>query len=453
MKATPARAAAALSRSPRRGRGRVLAAAFVVATFLTAAPAQAKDPARAKDLFNAGAHAYSLGAFAAAARAFEDAYAEDPQPAILFSLSQARRRQFVVEPRREIAALALAGFEQYLRLVPQGGRRADAAAAVEELRLTLASLPAEEATTPPRTPSNTASLIVSSPTPGATLSLDGQEAFPLPYVGEVSPGLHVVSVDSPGFFPSKREVLFPKGGLATLDVPLVERPSTLAVDARPGTQILVDGRPLGVTPLTGPLEVPAGRHIVTLLQRGRESVAEEIDTERGETKRVSSPQPLSARRLTAYGFLGVGAAGVLTGTAFAFVAVAKKGSADDLLHKRDTVGLSPSERSDYADARDGRDRYRAASAITIASSAAAIAVGGFLYFFEEPSAGGVPVRFSPTKRAADRPTAPAAAPGTPTAQPRSLPEVSVAPLLPSLTPTSDDTLARGTWGAAVFGRF
>jgi hypothetical protein len=441
----------------RRGRARLgfVGSWACAATLLLALPAAANDPARAKELFNAGAHAYSLGAFAAAARAFEDAYAEDPQPAILFSLSQARRRQFVVEPRRAIAAQALAGFEQYLRLVPQGGRRADAAVAVEELRVTLASLPADAdgQPQPGSASTTTASLIVSSPTPGALLSLDGQETFPLPYVGEVTPGRHVVSVDSPGFFPSKREVLLPKGGLATLDVPLVERPATVAVDARPGTQVLIDGRPSGVTPLTAPLEVPAGRHIVTLLQRGRDSIAEEVDTERGEATRVSTQQPLSARRLTAYGFLGAGAAGVLTGTAFAFVAVAKKGTADDLLQKRDTVALTPSERRDYTDARDARDRFRTASALTIASSAAVLAVGGFLYFFEEPTAGGVPVRFSPSKRATD-PAAksPSDAPAT---KPRALPEVSVAPLLP--TPFAGGASATsgtgGTWGATFSGRF
>lgn len=428
-------------------RPRRLLALWSLCGVLVASDALANDPARAKELFNAGAHAYSLGAFAAAARAFEDAYAEDPQPAILFSLSQARRRQFVVEPRREIAAQALAGFEQYLRLVPQGGRRADAAAAVEELRVTLASLPVEETAAPPRPASSTASLIVSSPTPGATLSLDGQEAFPLPYVGEIPPGLHVVSVDSPGYFSSKREVLLPKGGLATLDVPLTERPATLLVDARPGTQILVDGRPSGTTPLTGPLEVPAGRHIVTLLQRGRESVAEEIDTEHGEVKRLGAPQPISARRLAAYGFLGVGAGGILTGTTFGFIAAAKKSTADDLLEKRATVGLTPNERDDYANARDARDRFRTASAVAITASAAAIAIGGFLYFFEEPSAGGVPVRMSPSKPA--RVTAPTESSIPPTTAPRAVPDVSLTPLVPA----PSGVAGASTWGAMLSGSF
>lgn len=392
--------------------------AIVAATTLTS-PALAGDAARAKELFNAGAHAYSLGAFAAAARAFEDAYAEDPQPAILFSLSQARRRQFIVEPRREILQQALSGFEQYLRLVAQGGRRADAAQAVEELRTTLASLPAEAPAATPAQKSKTASLIVSSPTTASTLAIDGRAASPLPFVGELSPGLHVLVVAAPGHATSRREVLFPEGGLATLDVPLQELPAKLNVEAEPGISILVDGRPSGQTPLTRAIEVPAGPHIVTLLRRGRESVAEEIDTERGEIRTLRRELGTSGRRIASYGFAGVGAAGVITGTALAFVALGRKDTADDLLTKRDRVGLSPSELADYSRARNDREVFRTASIITIGASAGLLAVGGFLYLFEEPAAGGVPVRFGPARRPA---------PITPTKE-KAAPEISVAPLL------------------------
>lgn len=398
---------------------RGLAFGVLVTATTLASSALAGDAARAKELFNAGAHAYSLGAFAAAARAFEDAYAEDPQPAILFSLSQARRRQFVVEPRREILQQALAGFEQYLQLVAQGGRRADAAQAVEELRATLASLPAAAPAATPTQKSKTASLIVSSPTTASTLAIDGRAASALPFVGELSPGLHVLVVAAPGHATSRREVLFPEGGLATLDVPLQELPAKLNVEAEPGISILVDGRPSGQTPLTRAIEVPAGPHIVTLLRRGRESVAEEIDTERGEIRTLRRELGTSGRRIASYGFAGVGAAGIITGTALAFVALGRKDTADDLLAKRDRIGLSPSELSDYSRARNDREVFRTASIITIGASAGLLAVGGFLYLFEEPAAGGVPVRFGPARRP------------TPSAPPKekAAPEISVAPWL------------------------
>lgn len=415
----------------RRRATRLVASAALVAAVSLAGTAHAGDPARAKELFNAGAHAYSLGAFAAAARAFEDAYAEDPQPAILFSLSQARRRQFIVEPRREILQQALAGFEQYLRLVPQGGRRADAAQAVEELRTTLASLPVETPVVTPVQKAKTASLIVSSPTNAATLAIDGQAASPLPFVGELPPGLHVLVVAAPGHSTSRREVLFPEGGLATLDVPLQELPARLAVETEPGITILVDGRPSGQTPLTRPIEVPAGPHIVTLLRRGRESVAEEIDTERGEIRTLRRNLGTSGRRIASYGFAGVGAAGVITGTALAFVALGRKDTADDLLAKRDRVGLTPAELSEYSRARTDREVFRTASIITIGASAGLMAVGGFLYLFEEPAAGGVPVRFGPARKTA---------PAGPTKE-KAVPEISFQPLVGP------------TWGIGTTGRF
>lgn len=418
-------------RSPFLRLPHLVASACAVTALAFAPSAHAGDPGRAKELFNAGAHAYSLGAFAAAARAFEDAYAEDPQPAILFSLSQARRRQFIVEPRREILQQALAGFEQYLRLVPQGGRRADAAQAVEELRTTLASLPAEAPPATPAQKSKTASLIVSSPTTGATLAIDGQAASPLPFVGELPPGLHVLVVAAPGHSTSRREVLFPEGGLATLDVPLPELPAKLTVESEPGITILVDGRPSGQTPLTRPIEVPAGPHIVTLLRRGRESVAEEIDTERGETRTLRRDLGTSGRRIASYGFAGVGLAGLITGTGLAFVALGRKDTADDLLAKRDRVGLTPDELSTYTKARTDREIYRTASIVTLGASAGLLAVGGFLYLFEEPAAGGVPVRFGPARRTA---------PTTPTKE-KTAPEVSLAPLVgPS-------------WGVGLSGAF
>jgi len=422
----------ASGRAPSCVFSRSLAAGALAAALASASSAAAEDPSRAKELFNAGAHAYSIGAFGAAARAFEDAYAEDPQPAILFSLSQARRRQFIVEPRRDVLQQALAGFEQYLRLVPQGGRRADAAQAVEELRGTLASLPAEAPTAVPAAKSKAASLIVSSPTSAATLAIDDQAASRLPFVGELTPGLHVLVVAAPGHLTSRREILFPEGGLATLDVPLLELPARLSIETEPGVSVLVDGRPSGQTPLSRPIEVPGGPHIVTLLRRGRESLAEEVDTDRGELRTLHRKLGTSGRRIASYAVAGVGVGALATGTALAFVALGRKSAADDLLAKRERVGLGPSELAAYSRARTDRDLFRTASIVTVGAGAGLLAVGGFLYLFEEPAAGGVPVRFGPARSGTPSPVRGGDKPA---------PEVSVAPLFGT------------SWGLGASGQF
>jgi hypothetical protein len=112
--------------------------------------------------------------------------------------------------------------------------------------------------------------------------------------------------------------------------------------------------------------------------------------------------------------------------------LARKGTADDLLAKRDSVGLSPTERGSYETARHSRDAFRTASAATLSASAGLLAIGGFLYLFDEPAATGVPVRFSPTRT--DKPT-----PRTKAS------ELSVAP---TITP-----LVGPLWGLGATGSF
>ena len=106
----------------------------LLALSLVATPAHADDSNQeAKDLFHGGAQAYAVGQFEQAVKYLDAAYALSPQPAILFSLSQALRRAYAKDQSPATLARALAGFRKYLVEVPQGSRVKDAATAVTEL--------------------------------------------------------------------------------------------------------------------------------------------------------------------------------------------------------------------------------------------------------------------------------------------------------------------------------
>lgn len=396
----------------------------------------ADDPARARELFDAGAQAYGVGAFAEAVRAFDAAYRAAPSPPILFSLSQAQRRLYVVDRRRETLEQALAGFTKYLDQMPVGGRRADAAQAAEAVQATLRSLPASSATPTPPPPKEkkVGTLILSSPTPGATLSVDGQATSPVPFAGDVPLGTHSLVVSAPGYLDTKRDVPFLEGSLVTLDVPLVERPASLRLTTEAATSVLVDGRPSGTAPLARPLELPSGRHVFTLLRNGRVPVSEEIELGSGEAKDVRRELRASPQRNVALVLTTVGGVAVVAGGAFALVAFTRQSAAQDIRDERAKTAITPLRRDDYQDAVSGRDRWRTAAIATGSAGAGVFLAGVFLAVFDEPSSASVSTKALPPK---------------PKDEPKTLPKPVDAALLPRFAPV----LGTSYTGLSAYGHF
>jgi hypothetical protein len=400
------------TRVPARGRWRGGFAACLLGGALTlaATSASADDTARARELFDAGAQAYGVGAFAEAVRAFDAAYAAAPSPPILFSLSQALRRRFVVDKKRETAQRALDGFTRYLDQVPQGGRRTDAVQAIEALRATLATMPQADGAAPSSTATatNKATLILSSPTPGARLSLDGQAPVAVPFAGDVEPGAHKLLITAPGYLDSARELPFAAGNLITLDVPLTERPAVLQVLTNPGASILVDGRPAGEAPLTRPLELPSGRHVVTLLKNGRTALSEEVELGAGETKNFRRELFASTQRKVAVGLMAVGGGALVAGGAFAFLSFSKQASAQDILDARAKGPLSQAQLDDYDSKTSARNRWRNAAFGAGGAGGALLLTGVLLALFDEPSSSSVATKpLPPRAKEAEQPKEPA----------------------------------------------
>jgi len=379
--------------------------ATLCACLLAATPVAAQTAAQldqAKALFNAGAQAYAVGQYPAAIQAFEEAYKITPRPAILFSLAQAERRQYSIDHDPKRLERAVEGFRKYIVEVPQGGRRADAVAALGELEPQLEKEKQKGATAapPPPPPKVTARVMVTSPTPNAQIAVDGGGASEAPFIGEVSPGKHTVVVIAAGHEPERREIQIVEGGLVALDLPLKEKPALLRIEPPAGSEVTIDGRLVGVAPLTAPVELGHGRHFVAVMRNGSAAWTRDVDVVRGETTTVTPSLATSTQRKVAWGFLGGSTVSLLAGGAFGFVALSKEHQASAVLDERDRGSATPARLDEYDKLRTDRDRFRTWSIVSFGTGAVLGMTGLLLYALDRPS---TPMRDAPPSEKAPSP--------------------------------------------------
>jgi tetratricopeptide (TPR) repeat protein len=346
--------------------------------------AQARDPGveEAKAYFRAGAQAYAVGEYAAAVQAFEQAHALAPRPAVLFSIAQAERRLFFLNRQREHLLKAIQMYRRYLEAEPQAARKVDAVQALSELEPLVA--PSPSPSEPSTRPADIARILptrvmISSPAPGALISLDGQAAIASPLIREVEPGQHRVRVSAPGFVDSERTLVAVKGAFVTVDVGLAERPAKLVVQAPDGAQLSVDGRVQGDCPFPRPLELSAGSHLITLTKRGFVGVTKEEVLVRGRTTTLRASMPRSAQRTTALIMLGTAASALAGGGVFAYFALSQESTAESFLDRRGHAPLTTEELAEYNTAREDRDRLRTAALASVGIGAG-LGVTGVLLF-------------------------------------------------------------------------
>jgi hypothetical protein len=366
-------------------------------------PAGAREVERAKSYFNAGAEAYDAGQYLAAIQAFERAQRLAPRPAILFSLGQAERRQFAVDGSVEHLRAAVGHFRAYLEQVPQGGRRADAAAALAELE---PQVPRAQAPPPPPPERRPTRVLVTSSPKGALVSLDGAPPAPATLVREVAPGRHAVLVRAAGYFDERDEVTAVESDLVALHVTLRPRPGQLSFRVPGGSRLFLDGRELGGAPLAGPVEVEPGAHVVAVTGPGRRAVAREVVVGRGEWHTFAASPPATGQRLVALGLLGVGAAGLVAGGAGAGVALGHERAARGVAERGEGRALTTAERDRYNDALGARDAWARAAVVTGGAGAVLAVAGGLLYTFDHPAPVVPLAPNSPSGRDGGRPAAP-----------------------------------------------
>lgn len=411
----------------------------LAAPLLLGGVASAADPQdQGKTLFNAGAQAYAAGQFNAAIQAFDESYRLSPRPGVLFSVAQAHRRQYYVDKRPEHLKASIQNYRDYLTKVAEGGRRADAAQALSELEPIAERLGTSTALTvaPAAAPPPETRLMVSSPTRGATVSVDRGKALEAPLITEIKPGKHALHLTAEGYFDEDREIDASAGGVAALDIALRERPGQLVIKATAGAQLTIDGRYVATTPLPRPLEIDPGHHLIAVARNGYRAFTEEIDVGRAETKTIEVDLHATKQRVASYVLLGAGAAGIVVGGVFAALAGHQQNLAHDIDVQRQTKSYDCTDPTvacptkAYQDAVDRRDALRPVATTALTAGVIVAATGGVLFLFDQPS---LDVRAA---RSDSKPK-PTAAP------PKDAPmEISAAP-----------AIGPGFYGASLVGRF
>ena len=387
---------------------KLLALALVVAS----ATAAADDKQAAEAYFRAGAKAYAAQNFAAAAENFDEAYKAAPLPEIAFSAAQAYRRWYKVDPAPDHVKRSVAMFRAYLAVVKTGGRVGDAADNLQEMERELDKLKLASSSSAPELArtrigisiafadqrTNTETLreigdVAASDTPSNVVAtLDGKTVEPFALVA-VEAKEHVVAVRADGYLPVEKRTVAVSGLSSLVEVVLQPRPAVVTLATEAGAQVFVDGRAVATTP-TPSLQLASGRHLLTVLHRGRAPFGRELVLGRGQHLTVDAPLVRTARRRAVpyvLGGAGLLAAGAIT---TGIVAVVHDGRASDLRDALAAGDRPPSDGDRYDAEVQARDRYVTATWVLGGAAVAAGTVGVLLYLFDRPSAEGL--RLAPT---------------------------------------------------------
>ena len=412
---------------------RGLRIALVVALLTTSGLAAAKEPApdevdRARTFFNAGAQAYSAARYAEAVRSFEQAYELAPRPQLLFSLAQAERKEFFASNDASYLRRAIQHYKAYLEQVASGGRRSEATEAKADLEARLARLDPQQAAGSTSAEKRKARVTVYSATPGSQASIDNGPPQELPYFGDLEPGKHHVRVFAEGYFDGERDVSGDKPIDQPVDLPLKERPAMVTVVLDTAADIFVDGRIVATAPVSRPIEVPPGAHILSVAANGKKPLSQEVVLPRGKPFRFEPKLEASGQRIVAYSLLGVGAVSIVTGAVFGIFALGQEGRAKTIADHLGSGNIDADQLSAYNRAIDRRDTFRNVSIVTLSTGAAFAAGGALLYLFDRPTVNILPPRSV-----------------EPTPAPRPSPQ--------QLDLTASPTIGPGLWGGSITARF
>lgn len=381
----------------------------LIVLVVTCSFAHAEDRKAAERYFRAGAKAYAAQSFAAAAQNFDEAYRASPIPEIAFSAAQAYRRLYRVEAKGEYVRRAVELYRAYLGQVKTGGRVGDAADNLAEMERELDKLKGSgqlgknsdlfvartrigvSVTFADQRASEELREIADATgeaaTKGLSAKIDGKAIEPFALV-EVEAKEHLIEVAADGYFAVEKKLIAVDGQSSMIEIELRAKPAAVTVTTEAGARISVDGRPMATAPAAA-LEVPAGKHLVTVLHRGREPFSREIDVRRGEPLALAAPLVKTARRRAVPWVLGgaavLGAAAITT-TIFAAVHDSRAG---DLRDDLDAGNRPPSDGDAYDDEVRSRDRFANATWVFGGAAVAAGAVGVLMWAFDTPSAEGV----------------------------------------------------------------
>ncbi len=374
-----------------RARAWVLGAMTASLVLASASSALAKDPTpdevdRARTFFSAGAQAYASARYGDAARSFQLAYELAPRPQLAFSLAQAERKEYFAGNDASYLRRAIQHYKEYLDQTPSGGRRSEATEAKADLEARLSRLDPKDAaaSTTAAPEKRKARVTVYSPTVGAQASLDGGAPQELPYFGDLPAGKHKVRVFADGYFDEERDVSGDQPGDQPLDLPLKEKPALVTVVLDRTADIYVDGRVVATTPLTQPIEVPPGTHVISVSALGKKRFSQEVTLPRGKPFRFQPILETSGQRIGAWALVTVGAASMITGVVFAIIALGQESRANDILAERQSGNITTDRLETYNRSIGRRDDFRHVATATWFGGSAVVVGGTLLWFLDKP---------------------------------------------------------------------
>ena len=359
----------------------------------TSALAQSKDAVeseRGRTYFEGGRQAYEAGDYLSAVSAFEEAYRIAPRPQVAFALAQAHRKQFAADGDPGKLKRAVTLYRKYLEDAPRGDRRDEATQHIQDLLPLLKGAEAAGPIAAPAVPKRDTRLMVVSPAKGAIATIDGKLSGPVPFVRPVAAGNHQVRVEAPGHFPEELAFGAVDGELSIAKVDLKPRPALLTLRAPGGADISLDGRPAGETPLGAPLEIPAGRHFLTLGKRGHRQYARELSLELGQARTIDVELEKTGQRQAALWILGSSGVLLVAGGVTTTLALVHQGKAQDLDDARASRNLTAQEVAAYGRHVNRRDDFRLASTVVFGGAVALGVTGFLLYLLDTPRAVAAP---------------------------------------------------------------
>lgn len=371
--------------------GKSLLKAAAIATWLACslpAPALAADDVeQAKAHFAIGVRAYEDKKFAVAIEAFEEAQRLAPRPANLFTIAQAYRRKYYIDRDTRDLAQAVSNYKQYIAADPNGPRVGEAAAALADLEPMAERLGATAAPAPRQVEKNVARILIAPSIAGATARIDGGPALEVPAGIEVQPGAHTVVVSAEGYADEQRQLALDPGESFALDIKMSEKPARLSIRGGAGVTLYVDGRPSGTTPLPTPVNVPAGRHVIALTQRGSLPVTQELDLRPGQDKTLEPAFSMSGVRQASIAFMSIGGAGLVAGAVMLGLTLREESEAKDIAARSGSENITGADADALDRAVERRDLYRGISLGTLAGGGAVALTGVLLFVLDDPSPG------------------------------------------------------------------
>lgn len=352
---------------------------LLAAALLLGGGEAAADRQTAARFFSAGQQAFEKGDYLTAIRAFEQSYAAQAHPSTLFSTAQAYRRQYLRDQDPTRARQAVDLYRRFLKEAPRSPWSAAASANLLALLADLTRLPPASQPRPPA-PVKT-QLMITSKTPGARVTIDGEPpgGEPAPAIRTVSPGEHIIRGEAPGHLPAEEQVTAVKDRLIVASLNLRRRPGSLRVLSDPvGGAVHLNGKLAGSTPLERDGIAP-GEHDLVVSHRGRQLWRHRVTIAPGRTAMVMATPAWSGQRKAAVGTAASGGALALAGLVCGLLAIQEDAALDGL-----PLGTDAQRRA-WDDRLMARDRLATSSTALLSTAGAALVTAALLYWFDLPA--------------------------------------------------------------------